>query len=84
MTLITLIGFTAAILTTIAFIPQALKTIKTKNTKDLSLPMYLILTTGILFWLIYGILINDFPIIAANSITLFFALIILINILRYK
>jgi MtN3 and saliva related transmembrane protein len=77
-------GFSAAVLTTAAFIPQALKTITTKNTKDLSLPMYLILTTGILFWLIYGILIIDYPIILANVVTLVFALIILVNKIRYK
>ncbi len=84
MTFITIIGFVAATLTTIAFIPQALKTIKTKNTKDISLPMYLILTTGILFWFIYGLLIVDYPIIIANIVTLIFALIILINKLKYK
>jgi len=84
MTVVTLIGLTAATLTTTAFIPQALKTIKTKNTKDLSLGMYLILTTGILFWLVYGILIRDFPVIIANGVTLFFALIILVNKIKYK
>lgn len=84
MTFVSIMGFVAAILTTAAFIPQALKTITTKNTKDLSLPMYLILTTGILFWLIYGILIIDYPIILANVVTLIFALIILVNKIRYK
>lgn len=84
MTFISIMGFSAAVLTTAAFIPQALKTITTKNTKDLSLPMYLILTTGILFWLIYGILIIDYPIILANVVTLVFALIILVNKIRYK
>jgi MtN3 and saliva related transmembrane protein len=84
MTFVSIMGFSAAVLTTAAFIPQALKTITTKNTKDLSLPMYLILTTGILFWLIYGILIIDYPIILANVVTLVFALIILVNKIRYK
>lgn len=84
MTFITILGFTAAVLTTTAFIPQALKTIKTKNTKDISLPMYIILTLGIMLWLIYGILIHDLPVLIANAITLIFALIILLSKIRYK
>jgi MtN3 and saliva related transmembrane protein len=83
MTYITVLGFAAAVLTTTAFIPQAIKTIKTKNTKDISLPMYIILTMGIMFWLIYGVLINDLPILIANAITLIFALIILLSKIRY-
>lgn len=81
---ISIIGFAAAACTTIAFIPQAIKTIKTKNTKDLSLPMYLILVIGILLWLVYGIVNADMPIIIANGITLFFAAIILVNIIRFN
>jgi len=81
---ITILGFTAAVLTTASFIPQALKTIKTKNTKDLSLPMYLILTLGVLLWFIYGVLINDWPMLLANAITLVFAIIILAYKIRYK
>jgi len=84
MTLISILGFSAAVLTTASFIPQALKTIKTKNTKDLSLPMYVVLTMGVLLWLIYGILINDLPVLLANAITLVFSLIILVNKIRYK
>lgn len=65
-----MIGFLAAICTTISFIPQVMKTVNTGQTKDISLSMYVIFTAGILFWLIYGILIVDIPIIAANTITL--------------
>ena len=57
----TIIGLIAAACTTLSFLPQAIKVIKTKNTSDLSLTMYLILTTGLLLWLIYGYLINDIP-----------------------
>ena len=64
------LGFIAAFLTTFAFAPQALKTIRTKNTESISLPMYLILTVGIACWLIYGICKDDAPIILANAITL--------------
>ena len=63
------IGYFAAFCTTIAFIPQAYKVWKTKSTKDISLSMFIIFTTGVLSWLIYGITIANFPIILANSIT---------------
>ena len=76
-------GFIAAILTTSAFLPQVIKTIREKNTKSLSLPMYLILTSGLLLWLTYGILIKDWALIIANSITGVLALIILAAIIKY-
>jgi len=79
-----LIGFIAAILTTSAFIPQALKTIKTKHTRDLSLIMYLAFSSGVLLWLIYGIILKDLPIILANSVTFIFASIILFLKIRHK
>lgn len=73
------IGSLAAILTTSAFVPQAIKIIRTRKTKDISLLMYIVLTTGILCWLIYGVLIKQAPIIFANSIgfTLTFTILIL-------
>lgn len=64
------IGFIAAILTTISFAPQALKTIRTKSTDGISLGMYVIFNLGVICWLIYGITSNDLPIIFANAITL--------------
>ena len=76
-------GFIAAILTTSAFLPQVIKTIREKNTKSLSLPMYMILTSGLLLWLTYGILIKDWALIIANSITGVLALIILAAIIKY-
>jgi MtN3 and saliva related transmembrane protein len=81
---ITVLGLVAAILTTSAFLPQAVKTIKTKHTKDLSLGMYSILTFGIFLWLVYGIFIGDLPIIMANAITLAFCVIILSLIIKYR
>ena len=75
--MIEMIGYIAGILTTISFIPQALLTIKTQNTKSISLMMYMIFSAGILLWLIYGIVINSMPIIAANIVTLPLTLIIL-------
>jgi len=80
----TIIGLAAAACTTFSFLPQAIKVIKTKQTKDLSLLMYSVFTTGVLLWLIYGISVNDTPLIIANCITLIFAVTILIMKIRYK
>ncbi|MGL1887066.1 MAG: SemiSWEET transporter [Reichenbachiella sp.] len=84
MDLINILGFAAATLTTAAFIPQAIKTIKTKHTKDLSLNMYLALNIGIALWFCYGIIQGALPIILANGITFCFTMIILIMIIKYK
>ena len=72
-----LIGYLAAFFTTIAFIPQAYKVFKTNQTKDLSLSLFLIFSLGVLMWLIYGIMLNSFPMIVANVITLSLSLYIL-------
>ncbi|MBV6512325.1 MAG: SemiSWEET transporter [Ignavibacteriales bacterium] len=72
-----LIGYAAAFCTTIAFLPQAVKVYKTRHTKDISLGMFLLLTTGVVLWLTYGIIINSYPIIAANTVTLLFDIYIL-------
>lgn len=81
---VTIIGLIAAMCTTISFLPQAIKVIKTKHTKDLSLTMYLTFTIGVLFWLVYGVMLSNFPIIIANGVTLIFATTILIMKLKYK
>lgn len=78
------VGYTAAAATTISFIPQAWHTIKTKDTKGISLGMYLVFTFGVLMWLTYGILTKDFPVISANTITLVLTVIILVYKLKYK
>ena len=67
---ITLIGLVAAFCTTIAFLPQVIQTWRTRSTKDISLWMFLVFTTGIFLWLVYGVMIRDAPLIAANAITL--------------
>ncbi len=81
---LTLIGFVAAIFTTVSFLPQAIKVIKTKQTKDLSLGMYMAFTIGVSLWTVYGIIGEFLPIIIANAITLIFAVIILIMKIKYK
>lgn len=68
-----LLGYVAAVLTTLAFLPQVLKAFKTKRTKDMSLMMWLMLCVGVLCWLIYGIELGSGPIIAANGVTLILA-----------
>lgn len=80
----TIIGMIGASLTTFAFLPQAVKTIRTKNTRDLSLFMYLMAGLGTLMWLIYGILISDLPIIMANTVSSFFVFTIIIMKVKYK
>ncbi len=74
----TWIGIIAATLTTTAFAPQAIKAWKTRSTGDVSLAMFLMLVSGIVLWLVYGILIGDVPLMIANSITLALAGAILI------
>ena len=67
-----IVGMSAASLTTVAFLPQVIKAVKSKETKDLSLLMYLVLSLGLILWLYYGILLNSLPVILANSVTLSF------------
>ena len=83
-TFASILGFAAAFCTTVSFIPQALRVIKTKHTKDLSLVMYSMFNIGILMWLIYGVLIDAWPVIIANVITLGLTLIILVLKIKYK
>ena len=78
------LGYIAGLLTTIAFIPQVLKVWKTKSTEDISIWMFLIFTTGVFLWLIYGLLIKNNSIIVANAITFLLSLMILIAIIRFK
>ncbi len=73
---IQIIGYIAAICTSLSFLPQALKVIKTKDTEALSLSMYSIFTFGVIMWLVYALLIWDMPMIFANTVTLTLALII--------
>ena len=75
--LIEVVGFIAAILTTTAFLPQALHSWKTRDLSGISFNMYVTFTIGVTLWLIYGFLIKSLPIIAANVITLPTTLMIL-------
>lgn len=79
-----MIGSIAGILTTGAFVPQVIKVIKTKDTKALSLSMYLLQVVGIILWLIHGIFIKDIALMMANGVTLCLSLIILSYKIIYK
>jgi len=78
-----IIGLVAGILCTLSFLPQVVKIFRTKQTKDLSLITFSMLSIGVFLWLIYGILIKEFPVIAANSVTLILALLIVIMKIKY-
>lgn len=78
MNFIEIIGYMAAALTTAGFIPQVIKAYKTRQTKDISLWMYILLIVGIILWLIYGIFNRICPIIIANAVTLLLVIPILI------
>lgn len=62
-------GYLAAAMTTLAFVPQAIKTIRTRDTRGISLGMYVVFTIGIAFWLVYGIALGSTPMILSNIVT---------------
>ena len=78
-----LVGTIAAVFTTIAFIPQAYHSYKTRDLSGVSLPMYSIFTLGVALWLTYGWLLADWPLIISNAITLALSLLILILKLKH-
>lgn len=84
MDLVNLLGTVAGTLTTIAFVPQVLKTWRTRSGDDISTGMFLLFATGVLLWLLYGIALSATPIIIANSITLVLALTIILLKMRYQ
>ncbi|MEO7532146.1 MAG: SemiSWEET transporter [Sediminibacterium sp.] len=84
MNLTILVGLAAAICTTISFLPQAIKTIQTKNTSGISLFMYSLFAFGTMLWLLFGLFTRNIPIVAANAVTLVFSIIILTYKIKYK
>lgn len=79
-----IVGYFAAVLTTASFIPQALHTFQTKDVSGISLGMYSSFTVGVSLWLVYGVLLQAWPIVIANTITLTMAAAILAMKLRYQ
>ncbi len=78
-----LIGYAAATLTTASFVPQAWLTFKTRDVRGISLGMYSAFTLGIALWLVYGLLMEAWPVVIANIITLALAASILVMRLRF-
>jgi MtN3 and saliva related transmembrane protein len=81
---IDLLGLTAGTLTTCAFIPQVLRTWRTRSTRDISLVMFFLFSLGVLLWIIYGFAIASTPVIVANGVTLVLALAILVMKLYFR
>ncbi len=72
-----LIGYAAAALTTGSFVPQAILTLRTRDTRGISLSMYSAFTVGVALWLVYGVSLGEWPIVVANAVTLALAATIL-------
>ena len=79
-----LLGLFAGTLTTIAFVPQVVKTWRSRSAADISARMYVIFALGVLLWLLYGIALDSFPIILSNIVTLILALFMLWLKYRYR
>ena len=77
MTSVTVIGLVAAFCTTAAYLPQVIKTWRTRSTTDISLGMFLLMVSGLVLWLAYGIMLADLPLIASHTVTLILAATIL-------
>ena len=81
--LIELVGAAAALLTTFCWVPQAVRTIRLRDTRAISLPAQLAFGSGLALWLVYGVLIASWPLIAANAISLALVAVIVATKLRY-
>lgn len=79
---ITWTGIIAAILTTVSFVPQVVRTLRTQDTRAISLWMYVLFTTGVFLWLVYGAVLGLLPVIVANGATLVLALAVLVLKIR--
>lgn len=78
------IGYAAATLTTASFVPQAVHTFRSKDVRGISLAMYSAFVLGIMLWLVYGLLLDAWPIVIANAVTLALAAAILTMKLKYR
>ncbi len=77
------LGYVAGALTTIAFVPQVVRIMRTRSARDISWGMFVILSAGVALWLGYGVMLASPPLIAANAVTLVLVLAILVLKLRY-
>ena len=81
---INILGLVAGTCTTIAFVPQVLQVWRTRSARDISIGMYSVFLVGVALWLVYGLLLGAWPIVAANAITLALAIAILVMKLRFR
>ncbi len=82
--LVNILGFAAATFTTVAFVPQVWKTWRERSTKDISLSTFAMFSLGVFLWLVYGLLVEAWPVIIANAVTLVLSSVILFFKLRYR
>ncbi len=82
MDIVNLIGYLAAGLTTVAFVPQVVRTVRTRDTHAISLAMYLLFSAGVALWLVYGVMLGAWPVILANGATLLLAAVVIWHKLR--
>jgi MtN3 and saliva related transmembrane protein len=81
---VTTIGYIAGFLTTLAFVPQVVRAYRTRSVNDLSWIWLFIFISGLFMWLTYGLVLNDWPMILANSLTISLCLLLMLMKLRYK
>lgn len=72
-----LLGIAAGTLTTVSFVPQVIKTWRSRSTADISFTMFLLFSAGVTLWLLYGVMINSLPVILSNMVTLVLSLSII-------
>lgn len=82
MSSVSLLGFIAALFTTLALVPQVIRTFKTRDTRGISLWMYAMSSFGVFLWMVYGMVLQAWPIIIANAVTFILMIIILIMKIR--
>jgi MtN3 and saliva related transmembrane protein len=80
---INLVGYVAAICTTISFLPQLIRVYRLKSAHEISLTMFLVYSFGVFLWMLYGLFIRSFPVIVANALSLVLSLAILTLKIRY-
>jgi len=81
--MIDVLGYISATLTTIAFLPQIIKTVQTKSAKDVSMGMFVLFTIGVFLWIIYGILTRSYPVLIANAVIFCLALAQILLKIKY-
>jgi len=78
------LGFIAGLCTTLSLVPQVIKVIRTRQTKDIALGMYILMVVGVFFWLLYGISVRSLSVMVSNSVTLVLSSIVLVYKIREK